>query len=317
MNAFLIFVLIVFTLSAIWIFVEAIYYSVTGKFLSAAIFRMSEIIYIVVLPLMFLMDEMGKKNDCCSDTAYFSPQHRLSITMLILTCIFFYFFASYRNTKSTPVFELFTTLFLIIGLAINVIMIIHSSKINSPYSLLDSQLLVVLQLPIVILELFALVKKHQADREQIVASKGDYTKGFEVLAYRVLDLKFFYKFPLLLFFCVPLLSLISSFLLLFGQRPDSLIKVFTETYYHGLSQLDCTNVNCPGGHFLCTIAASGHPRLVKPLRKGVRNGVIIKVNRQLLIANAFENLLEENIPMFHRAIRTMYDYLGGNFRRLY
>jgi hypothetical protein len=111
--------------------------------------------------------------------------------------------------------------------------------------------------------------------------------------------------------------LISSFLLLFGQKPDSLIKVFTETYHHGLSQLDCTNVNCPGGHFLCTIAASGHPRLVKPLRKGVRNGVIIKVNRQLLIANAFENLLEENIPMFHRVIRTMYDYLGGNFRRLY
>src|SRR4030095_15703272 len=198
MTALLIFVVVVFTLSAIWIFVEAINYFVTGKFFSAALFRMSEIIYIVGLPLMFLMDEMGKKNDCCSDTAYFSPQHRLSITLLILACIFFYFFASYRNIRSTPMFELIATLFLIIGLAINVIMIIHSSKMNSPYKLLDSQLLVVLQLPIVILELFALVRKHQADREQIAASKGDYTKRFEVLAYRVLDLKLLYKFPLLL-----------------------------------------------------------------------------------------------------------------------
>ncbi len=34
------------------------------------------------------------------------------------------------------------------------------------------------------------------------------------------------------------------------------------------------------------------------------------VNRQLCVANAFEQLLEEHTPRFHRALRNFYDTYG-------
>ena len=34
------------------------------------------------------------------------------------------------------------------------------------------------------------------------------------------------------------------------------------------------------------------------------------VNRQLCVANAFEQLLEERTPRFHRALRSFYDTYG-------
>lgn len=70
------------------------------------------------------------------------------------------------------------------------------------------------------------------------------------------------------------------------------------------------------GHYLCTIAAVGHAKLVKPLRYGVRHGTLILVNRQLLVANAFENLIEERVPRFHSFVRGIYDRFGIPLYRL-
>lgn len=63
-------------------------------------------------------------------------------------------------------------------------------------------------------------------------------------------------------------------------------------------------------HYLCTVAAQGHPWLVRPLRTGVRHGRPIVVNRQLAVANAFEDLLHERWPRFGRWARRAYDRLG-------
>src|SRR5262249_6710213 len=157
----------------------------------------------------------------------------------------------------------------------NVVMLIQSSRNDSPENIGESPFMVLMQIPIIVLELLALARRYQFDRRQIAAQKIPATKP-GIFIYKILTSKFLYRFPVLLFLCAPLLSLISSLLLLFGQRPDSFIKAFTETYYHGLSQLDCTNVPCPQGHFLCTIAASGHTKFLKPIRKGVRHGYTIK-----------------------------------------
>jgi hypothetical protein len=54
---------------------------------------------------------------------------------------------------------------------------------------------------------------------------------------------------------------------------------------------------------------------VKPLRFGKRGGRKIIVNRQLLIANAFENLLESYLPTFHKFIRANYDKYGYNLSK--
>ena len=58
------------------------------------------------------------------------------------------------------------------------------------------------------------------------------------------------------------------------------------------------------------MAARGHENLVKPLRSGIRRGKRITVNRQLMVANAFENILEEYTPTIHKIIRYIYDKYG-------
>ena len=72
-----------------------------------------------------------------------------------------------------------------------------------------------------------------------------------------------------------------------------------------------------GGHFLCTIAAKGTPRLVRPIRIGVRAGRLIQCNRQLLVSNAFEELLEQKLPWLHRPVRTVYNKIGEGIHRYY
>ncbi|MCM3735291.1 hypothetical protein M3215_05535 [Bacillus cytotoxicus] len=110
----------------------------------------------------------------------------------------------------------------------------------------------------------------------------------------------------------PVLIIIQLILVLFGQRPDSLIRVFLETSSFNYSNIPAPKPEIvPGdGHYLCTVSAKGHKKLVKPVRAGIRGGERIPVNRQLLIANAFENILEQYVPNFHKVIRNFYDKYG-------
>ena len=61
---------------------------------------------------------------------------------------------------------------------------------------------------------------------------------------------------------------------------------------------------------MCTVAAGGHEKIVKPVRYGIRRNQKIVVNRQLLIANSFEDLIAERFPKSHRRIRNFYDKYG-------
>ena len=49
---------------------------------------------------------------------------------------------------------------------------------------------------------------------------------------------------------------------------------------------------------------------MRPLRLGYRRGAVIVVNRQLAVANAFEELLQERLPRLHRQVRHFYDTHG-------
>lgn len=114
----------------------------------------------------------------------------------------------------------------------------------------------------------------------------------------------------------PLLGILIAVLLLFGQSPDILIKAFTETSEWNLSQRVSPQNIYYDEHYLCTVAAGGHQKIVKPLRLGVRHGHEVIVNRQLCVANAFEQILEERTPRLHRAIRRFYDTYGFPVARL-
>ncbi len=109
---------------------------------------------------------------------------------------------------------------------------------------------------------------------------------------------------------IPLLGIIVAVLLLFGQEPDSLIKAWTQTADWNMSQKVAPQNIVRDEHYLCTVAAGGHRAIVKPIRTGKRHGHRVIVNRQLCIANAFEQLLEERAPNFHRFVRASYDKIG-------
>ena len=115
---------------------------------------------------------------------------------------------------------------------------------------------------------------------------------------------------LALVFMVPLLGILIGVLAVFGQAPDSVIKAFTETSEWNLStKLPAQSLES-NGHYLCTVAAGGHKEIVKPIRLGRRGGKYIVVNRQLCIANAFEQIIEEKAPKFHYLVRSFYDKYG-------
>jgi len=280
-----------------------------SHFLRGSFFRFVEVFILVLLPffIMSIMD-IGVKNDCCSDSAVFSPNHRVTIYFLIGLCLFAYFYLSYRTGLTTPIIEIILNSTVLMGIVLNVFIAIQLD---------DFVLWFFGNVPIIILFLYVLVKNHQLWKSNTENDKNSYINKIELICYKVLNWKLFQKVPLLFIISLPLLIIIISFLMLFGQRPDSFILAFTDTYKHGLSQLNCSKVVCPDGHFLCTIAASGHTNLVKPVRKGIRHGYLIKVNRQLLVSNAFEDLLQEKVPLVHRQIRHVYNVVGGNFAKVY
>lgn len=114
----------------------------------------------------------------------------------------------------------------------------------------------------------------------------------------------------------PLLGVVIAILMLFGQKPDAIIKAWTETSDWNLSQRTAPQNLYKDEHYLCTVAAGGHENVVKPIRLGVRHGHEVIVNRQLCVANAFEQILEEKTPRFHKVVRGIYDNYGFPIAKL-
>lgn len=114
---------------------------------------------------------------------------------------------------------------------------------------------------------------------------------------------------------LPLLGILIGILALLGQAPDNVVKAWTETSDWNLFQQTAPQNLFRDEHYLCTVAAGGHKKVVKPLRLGERQGHKVIVNRQLCIANAFEQILEEKTPRFHRWVRHTYDTYGYPFAK--
>lgn len=109
---------------------------------------------------------------------------------------------------------------------------------------------------------------------------------------------------------LPIAAIFEILFIIFGQGADGFIKAFTMTADWTFSTQIPPEPIQYSAHYLCTVAAGGHKKIVKPLRYGKRLGDTIIVNRQLLIANAFEDLIAEKTPKFHRAVRSFYDKHG-------
>lgn len=298
-----------FAIPSIVVFIDFVKFFVTGKrFTKAILFRVFEFISIIGYPLFYLIGIDEHVNDCCSDSATFSPDHGLTIYTLIALCVIAYTFATFNKKIISPIIEILINSILVTGIVINVLL---SIQIEQPLWLFGN-------LPIILLFTMQLMKNHNKflDYSSQVEFRSD-SKLYRLL-WQFLHFKLIYKFPILLILCLPLLAILTGVLMLFGQQPDSAIRAFTDTYKHGFSQLDylCENVEC-GGHFLCSVAAGGHRKIVKPQRLGERLGKPIICNRQLLISNAFEDLIEKKFPISHRIIRRNYNKVGDTVHRYY
>lgn len=291
------------------LFCTSIYNDVEG--LRKSLLRIVEVFALIIYPLVFLtLVDNGIKNDCCSDSVFFSPQHRLSIYTVILLCIGAYFYTSYRKQIAPPLLEVVINCLLLTGIVLNVMMFIQEG---------DSWLF---YLPgcgsVILLFTLALIKNHQHLTQLLIDENVKQTMLINKACWKIIKLAPFLKFPILLILCLPILVIAGSILLLFGQKPDSFIRAFTDTYHLGFSQLnaECDNVQC-GGHYLCSVAANGHATIVKPKRMGERAGGKIICNRQLLVSNAFEELLQEKLPFIHKPLRRAYNKVGNVVHKCY
>lgn len=301
--------------SALFIVANFIAYLLYGKVITGnKIWRIIQIWTVVILPTLFLsFMDLPNQNDCCSDSAVFSPEHRIGIYTLIILYTLAFTISVFRKDVLTPIAELLLNSFLILGLLLNMAFCIHFTTEEEGYLMW-----VFGNIPIILLLLLTLTENQKLLRSYI--EENDYQSNSMVgkLCIYVLKQNPIIKYPILTILLVPLLLVLSLFLLLFGQKPDSIIKAFTDTYKHGFSQLDhmCDNVAC-GGHFLCSVGANGHRAIVKPIRYGIRNGHKIICTRQLLISNAFEELIQEYFPKMHKIIRRNYNKVGNAIHKHY
>ena len=264
-----------------------------------------DVFIVIIFPILFLAVMDSGPNDCCSESAVFSPNHRATIYFFIIINMIAYFISALKYKLLSPIIEVLINSILLSGIVLVSFILVHFSSFG-----------IIFNIAIILLFLIQLIQNHQKFMDEN-SENQEYDK-WEAIAWQILRLNPFIKYPILIVLFIPIFTIITSLLMLFGQKPDSIVKAFTDTYKHGFSQLDylCDNVQC-GGHFLCSVAANGHKNIVQPKRYGERGGGKIICNRQLLIANAFEEILEQKTPQLHLFIRTKYNKVGNFIHRYY
>lgn len=272
-----------------------------------------QVFAVVVLPILFLATfDFNYQNNCCGDSAVFSPPHRISIYTLIFICMVFSVIGIFRRRILPPILETLLNSFIILGLILNVLFCFHFNTSDQLPLWIFGNPLIIIVLLILLMENHKLLMINHKNNQITAQSR------IGKICIKLLTSNIFLKYMGLTVLLIPILILINVLLMLFGQKPDSAIKAFTDTYKHGFSQLDymCDNVNC-GGHFLCSVGANGHKKIVKPIRYGERNGNMIICNRQLLISNAFEDIIQQYCPIIHRIIRRSYNRIGNLIHKYY
>jgi hypothetical protein len=216
-----------------------------------------------------------------------------------------YFVSAYFKRSLTPLVLALLPLGLMIGVIYSAILTIHFGPMMMMVIMPVFGLPVIAPLVGFIYVLYEFLVLHKYQQDQV--ARHTYTSPFLTWLSNLFLLPLWQKAPAVALLCTPILALLQFILTLFGQAPDSMISMFTESCGFLLSHYD--SCGCGGDHYLCSIAANGNKKLVKPLRLGLRKNEKVLVNRQLLIANAFENWMEEHVPRLHRFVRNTYDSL--------
>jgi hypothetical protein len=262
---------------------------------------LGELTLIVVLPVFGFFES----NDPCQEHPFELNSYPTAV-LLYLVPLICYFISAYLKKELPPVVLALLPLGLIMGLVYCAILQLHfgAMTVMVVFPVLGLPLVApVLGFIYLLVEFIAL---HKYQQEQI--SKQSYSSPALGTLATLFLLPLWQKAPIALLLCAPILALMQFVLTLFGQAPDSMISMFTESCGFLLSNHQ--GCSCGGDHYLCSVAANGNKKLVKPVRFGLRKEEKIVVNRQLLIANAFENWMEEHVPKTHRFVRNTYDSMN-------
>lgn len=290
--------------------IDFIKYMSSGKRLLSDFWtNVVEVLIVIGIPIAYLsILDFGQDNNCCTDSATFSPEHRATIYLWIVLCIIAFFYTRNRKEIAPPIIEVVCNILLLIGIVLNLFIGYH---VENTFWLFGN-------VPIILYFIIRLIENQKLILNMAKEETFETETHLTQLAWKVLTAPPISKYPMLLLISLPLIMTMGWLLVLFGQKPDSAIRAFTDTYKHGFSELDhlCENVQC-GGHYLCSVAANGHHQIVKPQRIGFRKGNYIICNRQLLISNAFEELIAEASPTLHRIIRKNYNRIGNVIHKHY
>lgn len=248
-----------------------------------------------------------RKIDTSSFYSPISSRHSLSFWVFLILSFIGLLNLWNKGRKQAPLVLVFSSLFVLFGIIIQGVLIAqlaHPWDYNSGSHRSTLLLAPIIHIIISILLLFKLLSK------EIELSNGRTYKHsvLNFLNEKIKASQHFAWWVLILF--LPVLTVMTLALVLFGQEFDSLAKVFTETTTWSFSQKTHPPYLDHQGHYLCTVAACGSPNIVKPLRLGRRHGNEIIVNRQLMVANAFEAVIQEKFPKVHQVIRKNYDRHG-------
>lgn len=233
------------------------------------------------------------------------------LTLFVFLALFFVslFLLRKKGNHLPPLIRIICMVFLIIGIGISITVVMHGSGEFKEQDGFYRDGLYPIIFPIlnILLAFWGLLKSVEQEASQ--APLRQYrNKILNAMNRSLVDGS---RQPLwIVLLLLPVFAVVTLLLILFGQEPDSMIKAFTETTTWNFSQHTHPPYLGHTGHYLCTVAACGHPQVVKPLRLGERHGREIIVNRQLMIANAYEEMIQDYFPRFHKIIRYLYDKYG-------
>ncbi|WP_462410591.1 DUF6688 domain-containing protein [Neobacillus sp. Marseille-QA0830] len=241
--------------------------------------------------------------------ASLASEHVLSVIMLLIFGMFS-FWLIHSKYEISPILFVVSSTVIILNIILAVIYLTHTAFTHDGETF-SVPLLQVSFLSLIFLYIAGLEDSLNHFLERMRESEPEYNKPVLLFLYKISShyQKMSRVWAVFLF---PVLIVIQLLMVLFGQRPDSFIRLFLDTssFHYSRIPAPAPEVVEGDGHYLCTVSAAGHKKWVKPVRAGIRRGSRIVVNRQLLVANAFENILEEYTPNLHKAIRTFYDRYG-------
>ena len=270
------------------------------------------VVAMVISTLLFAFSWMMNADDYYTAIDIVDGGYTPIASTHVFTLIFFFVAALaailalwLKQEKLPPLIFVIAIVFVVIGILIGLVFLTQVSSNTENGS--GGLLFALMPLTYIIIALSVLMKV--TEQAQVCATDRQYRNKFINNLNQWIVKSGSYSLWVLLLF-LPVMIIVISVLMLFGQDYNSLTKVFTETTTWTFSQQTHPPFLDHKGHYLCTVAVCGSPRLVKPIRLGIRHGNEIIVNRQLLIANAFEELLQDGAPNLHRWIRAKYDQYG-------